>query len=76
VAIVIGSLVSNHLYENDLHKQRSKMTFSKDKTLIAQIAERAESIPDQTAIVFEEKTVSYRELQEKSAQLSASKRGA
>jgi amino acid adenylation domain-containing protein len=70
VAIVIVSSVYNHLYENDLQKQRSEMTFSKDKTLIAQIAERADSIPDQTAIVFEEKTVSYGELQEKSAQLA------
>lgn len=46
------------------------MTFSKDKTLIAQIAERAESIPNKVAIVFEEQKITYRQLQEKSAQLA------
>jgi len=46
------------------------MIFSKNKTLVDLFAERAASASDRTAIVFESRKISYRELDERSGQLA------
>lgn len=46
------------------------MIFSKNKTILNLFAEKATSIPDETAIVFEEKKITYQELADQSARLA------
>lgn len=46
------------------------MIFSKHKTILTLFAEQAANIPDGTAIVFEEKKISYAELDKRSGQLA------
>ncbi|MEI6411070.1 MAG: condensation domain-containing protein, partial [Bacteroidota bacterium] len=44
--------------------------YPKDKTIVQLFEEQAEKTPDQTAVVFEERALSYRELNEKANQLA------
>ena len=46
------------------------MIFSKNNTIVNLFAEKAASIPEETAVVFEDKNITYLELEKRSAQLA------